>query len=64
MQKPIDSYVCVINKSSESILIRSYIFRDEHVSVEFWYTYFTRKVNLTKQENFLTSDVYRKCRKV
>ena len=61
MQQPMDSCVCGINTSSESILIRSYKFtfsRDKHVPVEFWYTYFTRNVNLTKQENFLTSNSY------
>ena len=50
-----DSYVCDINTSTESILIRSYFSRDKNVSAEFWYTYFTRKVNWTKGENFLTS---------
>ena len=33
MQQPMDSYVCGINTSSESILIRSYLLfiRDKHV---------------------------------
>ena len=38
----------------------NYFSRHKHVPVEFWYTYFTRKVNLTKRENFLTSCVYYK----
>ena len=34
----------------------------KHVPVEFWYTYFTQKLNLTKWENFLTLNVYCKHR--
>ena len=61
MQQPMDSCVCGINTSSESILIRSYLLlRDKHVPVEFWYTYYTRNVNLKKRENFLTSNLYQK----
>ena len=61
MQQPMDSYVFGINTSSESIIVRSYLLsRDKHVPVKFWYTFFTRKVNLTKGENFLTSNLYHK----
>ena len=56
MQKPMDSYVCGINTSSESILNRSYLLfarqTPEHVPVEFWYTYFTRKVNRQNERTF------------
>ena len=38
-----------------------FTFRATNDPVEFWYTFFTRKVNLTKRENFLTSNLYRKC---
>ena len=62
MQQLMDSYVYGINTSSESILIRLYISRDKHVPVEFCYTYFVWKVNLTKLENFLTSNLYQKRR--
>ena len=51
MQQSMDTCVCGINTSSESI----YFSRDKHVPVEFWYTYFTRNVNLTIRENFLSS---------
>ena len=57
MQQPMDSCVCGIKTSSESILI-FYFSRDKYVPAEFWYTYFTRNVNLTKRENFLTSNLY------
>ena len=58
MQQPMDFCVCGINTSSESILIRSYLLSsNKHVPVEFCYTYFTRNVNRTKRENFLTSNV-------
>ena len=62
MQQPMDSCVCGINTSSESILIMSYIYfsRDKHVPVEFWYTYFTRNVNLKKRENLMTLNLYHK----
>ena len=36
-----------------------YFLRDKQFPVEFWYTYFTRKVNLTNRENFLISNVYK-----
>ena len=63
MQQPKDSYVCGINTSSESILNMSFYYLcDKHVPVEFWYTYFMRKVILTKRENFLTSNLYHKHR--
>ena len=29
-----------------------YFSRDKHIPVEFWYTYFTWKVNLTKKRTF------------
>ena len=61
MQQPMDSWVCGLNTSSESILMRPYL-RDKDVSVEFWYTYFMGNVNLTKRENFLTSNLYHKHR--
>ena len=36
MQQPMDSYVCGINTTSESILIRSIFFlRGKHIPVEF-----------------------------
>ena len=61
MQQPMDSWVCGIDRSSESILIRSYLLaRNKHVPVEFWYDYFTQNVNLTKREIFLTSNSYHK----
>ena len=47
MQQAMDSCVCGINTSFESILIKSH---------------FTRNVNLTKWENFLTSNLYHKRR--
>ena len=37
---------------------------DKYVPVEFWYTYFPRNVNLTKRENFLTSNLYHKLRNI
>ena len=62
MQQPMDSCFCGINTSTESILIRSYLLsRDKHIPVKFWYTYFMRNVNLTK-ENFLTSNLYHNVR--
>ena len=57
MQQPKDYCVCGMNTSSESILIRSYLLFTKHVPVEFWYTYITQNVNLTKQENFLTANL-------
>ena len=55
-QRPMDSCVCGINTSPESIPISSYYFsRDKHVLVEFWYTYFTRNVNLTFPEFWFSS---------
>ena len=59
MQQLMDSYMCGINTSLESIFIRSYL-HDKYVPVQFWYTYFTRKVNLTKGENFLTSNIHKR----
>ena len=53
MQSPMDSCVCGINMSSESVLIRSYLLlRDKHIPVELWYTYFTRNENLTNEKTF------------
>ena len=61
MQQPMDFYVSGINTSSEVFSLgHIYFSRDKHIPVKFWYTYFTRKVNLTKQENFLTSNLYHK----
>ena len=66
MQQPMDAYVCGTNMSSESTNLLSlghiYFSRDKNVPVEFWYNYFMRKVNLTKRVNFLTSNIYHKCR--
>ena len=62
MQQPMDSCVCGINTCLESIISLGHICfsHDKHVPVEFWYTYFTGNVNLTKRENFLTSNLYHK----
>ena len=62
MQLPMDSYVCGINSSFESILIISYLRYDENtfrapiyiIPGEIWCAFITRKVNLTKRENFMT----------
>ena len=40
MQQPMDSYVCDISTSSESIFTFS---RDKHIPVEIWYTYLRQK---------------------
>ena len=49
MQQPMDSCVCSINTSSESILISHiYFWRDKHIPVEFWYTFFYPKCKSVK----------------
>ena len=61
MQQTSDPYVCGINARSESILIsigHIYFSRNKHVPVDFWFTYFTRKVNLTIRETFQSSNLY------
>ena len=48
-----DSQMCGLNTSSESIIIVSYL-----LFLVFWYTFIMRKVNLTKCDNFLTLYLY------
>ena len=64
MQLLVDSYVCGINMSSESILIVLYYFFscNTHVPVGFWNTFIMRKVNLKIQETFLKWYLYQKGR--
>ena len=64
MQYPMDSYVCGIKQAQKVFsLVHFLLSCDKHVPVEFRYTYFTRKVNLAKRENFLNSNLYHKRRK-
>ena len=63
MQQPMDSYVCGINTSSESILIRSYaLFALQTHSCRIRVHLLRREVTLTKRGNFLTSNLYHKRR--
>ena len=64
MQQPMNSYVYGINTSSESILVRSYLlFARKKTFLSNSGTHILReKVNLTKRENFLTSNLYRRRR--
>ena len=59
MQQPMDSCVCGINTSYESILIKViFIFCAINRLTNSGTP--TRRVNLTKRENFLTSNLYHK----
>ena len=58
----IPAFVVFIRAQKVFSLGHIYFSRDKHIPVEIWYTYFTRNVNLTKRENFLTSNLYHKRR--
>ena len=58
----IPAFVVLMRAQTVFSLGHIYFSRDKHVPVEFWYTYFTRNVNLTKRESFLTSNLYHKRR--
>ena len=58
----IPAFVVYIRAQKVFSLGHIYFSSDKHVPVEFRYTYFTRNVNLTKRENFHTSNLYHKRR--
>ena len=52
------------NNCSQKVFSLGHIYfsRNKHFPVKFWYTHLMGKVNLTKREKFLTSNLYHKRR--